>query len=469
MARALSGQADVHLEELRDRVSWLIRLRWLAIAGVLATVALVPHVVGVRLEQRPLYLTTAGLALYNVGLIVIKRWIPQITTGRMLVAFANAQITLDLIFLTALLHFAGGIENPFVVYYVFHVVIASILLSRAATYLQVGLAMALLAGVAGLEATGLLRHHHLEGLLISEQLHQSPQSVLAYLFAVGTMLSLTAFMATSITARLRARESEILRLSASLRQHAEDLERAYEALRQVEQGKSDYLHRVAHHLRSPLATVENLLAVIAEGRTGEIPARSQEMLARARARVRNMLDLARDLLTLSRSREAVMMVARRPVDIGALIAEVLRDYQGQAAEASVALDVSVEPDLLQVAGDPESLAELLDNLVSNAIKYTPAGGQVRVTAARQGDEVVLAVSDTGIGVPPEERERVFEEFYRATNARETGKEGTGLGLSIVRAIVDAHQGRIEVESDPGRGSTFRALLPASSAPRSLAT
>ena len=469
MARALSGQADVHLEELRDRVSWLIRLRWLAIAGVLATVVLVPHVVGVRLEQRPLYLTTAGLALYNVGLIVIKRWIPQITTGRMLVAFANAQITLDLIFLTALLHFAGGIENPFVVYYVFHVVIASILLSRAATYLQVGLAMALLAGVAGLEATGLLRHHHLEGLLISEQLHQSPQSVLAYLFAVGTMLSLTAFMATSITARLRARESEILRLSASLRQHAEDLERAYEALRQVEQGKSDYLHRVAHHLRSPLATVENLLAVIAEGRTGEIPARSQEMLARARARVRNMLDLARDLLTLSRSREAVMMVARRPVDIGALIAEVVGDYQGQAAEASVALDVSVEPDLLQVAGDPESLAELLDNLVSNAIKYTPAGGQVRVTAARQGDEVVLAVSDTGIGVPPEERERVFEEFYRATNARETGKEGTGLGLSIVRAIVDAHQGRIEVESDPGRGSTFRALLPASSAPRSLAT
>lgn len=111
-------------------------------------------------------------------------------------------------------------------------------------------------------------------------------------------------------------------------------------------------------------------------------------------------------------------------------------------------------------GDPESISDLLENLISNAVKYTPAGGKVRVVIDRKGDRVEISVSDTGIGIPAAEKERIFEEFYRASNARESGKEGTGLGLSIVQAIASAQGGEVSMESEVGAGTTFRVPLPA---------
>lgn len=457
-----SAAVEIHTEELRERISWLIRLRWAAAVGVVVTVYAVPKVLGVRLAQVPLHEITAALAIYNFVLWVMSRRLPFATKPVALTAFANAQIGVDLLFLTALLHYAGGIENPFVCYYVFHVVIASILLSRRATYVHVTIALGLLTSMAGLEATGHLRHYHLTRL-IGPELFRSRIYVLAILSVVGTMLYFTAFMATSITARLRRRESEVDRLSRSLQEHTTDLERAYETLSRLDKSKSDYLHRVAHHLRSPLAAVERTLAVVSEGRTGPVSGKSREMIERARERVRNALGLARDLLALSRAREMTPFVARKQVNLAEIVASVEHDLAYQAASASVSLNCSIDPLAAAIAGDPESMTELFENLVSNAVKYTPPGGQVRVAVVRKGSQVEISVADTGIGIPTEETGLVFDEFYRASNARETGKEGTGLGLSIVQAIARAHGGQVSVESEVGKGTTFRVVLPLSPA------
>ncbi len=452
--------SNVDLEELRDRISWLIRLRWVAILGVLVTAWVARRMLGVELQGFPVSLIAGILAAYNLVFWAVGRWVPRATSGPAVSYFANLQIVLDLAALTALLHFAGGIENPFICYYVFHIVIASILLSRIATYLQVTVAMALLVTMATLEAVGAIPHYHLRGFL-DERLYRSPVYVFGILFAVGTMLSFTAFMATSITSRLRRREAEITRLSDALREHAEDLSRAYEALRQLEGARSDYLHRVAHHIRSPLATLERMLAVVSEGRTGRLPDRSRDMLDRARTRVREVLELARDLLVLSRTREALPLAERKVVDVAALVREVASEFQHQASSASVSLAASCPDPVVEVVGDPDSLTELLENLVSNAIKYTPAGGDVRISLERRGDTAELSVSDRGIGIPAGEEEHIFDEFYRATNARESGKEGTGLGLSIVKAIVETHGGEMSIESEVGKGTSFRVLLPCS--------
>lgn len=456
MASALHTRVD--LEELRDRISWLIRLRWVAILGALVTIWVAPRLLRVELYEYPLRLIVAALAAYNLVFWAIGRWVPRATTGPAVSHFANLQIALDLIALTALLHFAGGIENPFVCYYVFHIVIASILLSRAATYLQAALAIGLLIAMAVLEARGALPHYHLKGLL-DETLYRRPAYVFGILFAVGTMLLFAAFMATSITSRLRRREAEIMHLSDALREHADDLSRAYEALRQLEGARTDYLHRVAHHIRSPLATLERMLAVVSEGRTGRLPERSQEMLDRARLRVRDVLDLARDLLVLSRTREALPLVDRTQVDFASSVREAEGEFRQQAASASVSLRVSIPEESVEVVGDAEALGQLLENLVSNAIKYTPEGGEVRISVEDRTDQVQLCVSDTGIGIPQAERDEIFEEFYRATNARESGKDGTGLGLSIVKAIAQTHDGEVSFESEEGKGTSFRVLLP----------
>jgi signal transduction histidine kinase len=464
---ASAVQTNVDLDELRDRISWLIRLRWLAILGVLVTIWLAPRVLGVELHTFPLYAIVTALVGYNLAFWVIGRWVPRATAGSAVSYFANLQIALDLVGLTALMHFAGGIENPFITYYVFHIVIASILLSRVATYLQVTLAIGLLVAMALLELAGAVPHYHLRGFL-DENLFRSPVYVFGTLFAIATMLYFAAFMATSITSRLRRREAEVVRLSDALREHTDDLTRAYEALRQLEGARTDYLHRVAHHIRSPLATLERMLAVVSEGRTGRLPERSQEMLDRARVRLREVLDLARDLLVLSRTREALPMVDRSQVDFAAIVREVESDFRPQAGSASVSLAVSLPEGPVEIVGDESALTELLENLISNALKYTPAGGEVRVSIAPRGNRLEVCVSDTGIGIPAAEQDEIFEEFYRATNARESGKDGTGLGLSIVKAIAETHGGDVSFESEEGQGTSFRVWLPRRGA-RALST
>ena len=448
---------DLHTEELRDRIAWLIRLRWLAAAGVAFVVWAAPRAAEVHLAQGPLYALTAALAVYNLVLWSLARRLREMVTGRGVAWFATVQVSIDLVFLTALLHFAGGIENPFVCYYVFHIVIASILLARNIAYFQVALAIGLLTGLVSLEASGALPHYHL-GLYLGD-LYRIPHYTAAMLFVTGTMLYFTAFMATSITARLRERESQIMDLSASLRARAEELEQAYQALRQLEEEKSEYMLRAAHHLRTPLAAAESMLAVVAEGRTGPVSEKSMEMVQRSRERLRNMLDLARDLLVLSRAREGTTAAKREPVDLARLLAAMEGDFGRQAAEASISLEVSAEAGLHPIAGVPESLAELLENLISNAIKYTRAGGKVTASLRKADDGVELQVSDTGIGIPQEEQVSIFEDFYRASNARTATKDGTGLGLSIVKAIAAAHGAEVQLESEPGRGTTFRVRFP----------
>ena len=453
-----AGPHKVDLEELRDRISWLIRLRWAAIAGVLVTIWVARRLLGVELHTGPLLVVVGALAADNLVFWGIGRWVAAAATGAGVSYFANLQIALDLLALTALIHFSGGIENPFLCYYVFHIVIASILLSRAATYLQVTLAIALLTAMTSLEAAGVLRHYHLGGYIPAE-FFQSRVYMFGVLFAIGTMLYFTAFMATSITSRLRRREGEIVRLSEALREHTEDLTQAYEALRYLEGVRSDYLHRVAHHIRSPLATVERMLAVVAEGRTGQLPERALEILERARVRIREMLALARDLLVLSRTREAPPLAQREKVDLVTVVQEVAQEFRRQAASASISLLTECPECPVEVMGDPGSLKELVENLVSNAVKYTPDGGDVRIAVELRANRAELAVSDTGIGIPEDEREEIFGEFYRAASARETGKEGTGLGLSIVKAIVEAFGGELSVESAVGKGTCFRVDLP----------
>lgn len=452
---------DVHLEELRARISWLVRLRWLATAGTAITIAVAPLFIPIRLQQRPLYAVTAGLAAYNLSLWLLLRGEPRLLHSTALPWFANLQIAFDLVFLTALLHFAGGVENPFVGYYVFHIVIASILLSRAATYSQATLAVTMLVLMAVLEAGGQMAHHALG--FLPEGLYRNPHYVFPILFSLGTMLYVTAFMASTITSRLRRRESESVRLSVSLRKHADNLEHAYAILDGLERGKSEYLYRAAHHLRSPLGAIENMLAAMSQGLTGPLSEQSHEMVERARRRVRMMLDLARDLLVLSRAREAELLAEPETVDLAALVKGLAEDYRQQATSAAIDFTTVLGDGGCKIVGDRESLTELVENLVSNAVKYTTAGGMVRVSLHRAGDRVEVCVSDSGIGIPPEEQQLVFDEFYRARNARQSGKEGTGLGLSIVRAVTRAHGGQVAVESAVGAGTTVRVQLPRASA------
>jgi signal transduction histidine kinase len=471
-------------EELVQRNRWLIRIRWLGAIGTVAAIEIAAALSG-GVPRGPLYALTAGLVLYNAILWLItrrprhspanltSRWraplarliVPRTFHGLGREAeiygaafFAMAQITIDLFFLAMLLHYAGGIENPFIYFFIFHVIIASILLSQRATWLQATIGFVLISAVAIGECLGWIPHHHLVGLRSSEGA-LDPLFVATRLGALGITVSLSVYMCSNVAVTLRRRERDIVLLTRTLVDRARELETAYRAVTESELAKSRYLRKVAHELQGPLGTVQTTLSVLLSGMVGELPQATRELAERCRRRTEELTLVTRDLLSLSRAREGRLTVQREDVRLDRLVQDVVAELEPTAAEQGVALRLEAPPVAELKAADPLGLRQLAQNLISNAIRYTPRGGRVSVRLSRNEQALRLEVEDTGIGIPVEDVEHIFDEFYRSGNARDFASQGTGLGLPIVKAIVEEHDGTISVTSRLGEGSCFTVDLP----------
>ncbi len=234
---------------------------------------------------------------------------------------------------------------------------------------------------------------------------------------------------------------------------------AYQKLEQIDRAKSQFVLTVTHELRSPVATVQSLLRVIASGYAGEISEKQKELIARAERRAVVLQQLIDDLLDLAAGKAEHLAESPHPVVINPLVDKVVNQLRPVADEKAQELRVGVAAEALTVVATAEGIERILVNLVGNAIKYTPRGGRVEVVLERLDGEARLTVRDTGIGIPQEAQAHLFEEFFRAENAKAVEREGTGLGLSIVKSLVDRYGGRIGVESAVGKGTTFTVFLP----------
>lgn len=231
------------------------------------------------------------------------------------------------------------------------------------------------------------------------------------------------------------------------------------AWRRLDELKSQFVSTVAHEIASPLASVLGQLQNLAQGLAGPLNPDQRQILDRARARLEGIVGLSRDLLDLSRI-EAGHRAEPALVDLAPLMAEAM-DMLGPQAEAKlIKLRLTQNGELGPVLGVAGELSQVIVNLLSNAIKYTPAQGSVELVAGATGGEAVMEFKDTGFGIAAEELPHIFKRFYRIRDAQTRQIVGTGLGLPIVKRLVEAHGGRIEVESQPGRGSVFRVILPA---------
>ncbi len=266
-------------------------------------------------------------------------------------------------------------------------------------------------------------------------------------------------MATSITGRLREREKEIIDLTEKLGLKAKELEEAYNHLAELERLKSEHLGKVSFEIKPPLATIQTSLKTLLDGPESENPTAWKTLIRRAEGQSQRLLNLANDLLVLSRARDARLFTERKPVNLLEIVQRVVNSYKAKAESKSItiATEFVEQPPCLYV--DPEALEQVVANLVSNAVTYTLEGGRVEVKADGVGNAARLVVKDTGIGIAAPDLPKVFNEFYRAENARRFNEEGTGLGLSIVRDIVETLGGQIDVDSHVGLGTTFTVILP----------
>jgi PAS domain S-box-containing protein len=229
-------------------------------------------------------------------------------------------------------------------------------------------------------------------------------------------------------------------------------------LKEVDRVRNEVVHTISHDLRSPLTSVIGYTELIA--RAGSLNENQQDFLKRIQEGVQHITTLINDLLELG-SIEAGLDTRREWVQMDGLFRYTLDMLQGQIKTKHIKVETDIAPSLPALRANPVRLRQVLDNVVGNAIKYSEKDSEVKVSIHAEGDQIILQVSDNGPGIPIQDQPHIFDKFYRGRNTVDK-QEGSGLGLAIVKSIVDAHQGRIWVESNLGQGSTFFIVLPTNS-------
>jgi len=218
----------------------------------------------------------------------------------------------------------------------------------------------------------------------------------------------------------------------------------------------NFISIVSHEISSPLALVNQNIQILIEGLLGELPDRQKDFLSAANKKLVGLLSLVTDWQRIVSISSQKIAGSRRPVKLAEIFIGLRDDVKNLLNDRKVSLTIDIPEDLPEIYGDRERLKEVFVNLLSNSIKYNLEHGSVKITVKENGSSLAISVSDTGIGIDPEHIPHIFNEFYRAGGE---GYSGAGLGLFIVKKIVEAHSGKIEVISQPGKGSTFIVFLP----------
>jgi signal transduction histidine kinase len=238
----------------------------------------------------------------------------------------------------------------------------------------------------------------------------------------------------------------------------QELERLYKQLDAANRHKSEFLANMSHELRTPLNAIIGFSEVLKERMFGALNEKQTEYVADIHASGRHLLSLINDILDLSKVEAGRMELALAPFDLPSAISDAFTLVHERAARHDIALEIEIDARLGRFTGDERKFKQILMNLLSNALKFTPAGGRVSLMAAPLDDGIEVSVADTGIGIAPEDQELIFEEFRQVQSDEASRREGTGLGLALTRRLVELHGGHIQVQSELGKGSTFTFTL-----------
>ncbi|MHC4586771.1 MAG: sensor histidine kinase [Planctomycetota bacterium] len=431
---------------LLKRAYWLIKLRWIAIVCVGAAIYVSSNFLEIELQDAALYSIAILLALYNLAVLLLLNHfakkgneIPHVAVKKII----NVQISADLLILTLLLHFSGGIENPFVFYFIFHMIIASILLSLWDSYLQATFAVLVFGLLILLEYLQLIPHYCLRGF-VPNCLHRNKLYILGTFFVFATALYLAVYMASYISVRLKRTEQAYIQANT--------------LLQKKDQIKDEYVLRVSHDIKSHLATIQSCLGMVVNKVVGPLDEQKSEFVNRAYTRTIKLTKFVKTLLKLTQMR----LNNKLEIDVFPLrdtVHNAVAAVRSKAEDKLITLHCDVDSSVDTISGNQFSIEEVFTNLLLNAIRYTQEKGTVTIGAKNGMDCVVIEIADTGIGIPADELDDVFDEFFRARNARKSQKDGTGLGLSIAKYIVERHGGKIWIDSIEDTGTKFWITLP----------
>ena len=440
-------------EAVRRRNLWSIKLRYgvviaLSVVLIFSTVILKINFTTIQLIAG--CAITASILIYNIILHRLRKYIKLDVSKFNPIYLSLLQMILDLVSLLLLVYFTGGIESPLYILFVFHMIVGSLILPGAIVYTLAGIFVTLFVLTIVLEFLGFLPHHQIIGLF-EVKLYSNINFILASLTTFTFMIFVSVYLANGIARQLYRREK--------------DLVQSIEKINVAEKEKQRYIMGIVHELKTPIVAVASYIDLILQKFLGPIDEMVEEKLLRAKNRTDEGIQMINDVLNVSKL-NLYDKFDEEEVDIKGLISGVIMRRKAYAESHLIKMKFYDErKNVDKIKGDKFLLDIAISNLVGNAIKYGVDGGIVEITLKSEGNNLVVEVCDDGVGIPEDEKPKIFKDFYRAMNVKRISTEGSGLGLSVVKKIIDRHDGFIKVKS-PSRlakigqpGSCFTIRLP----------
>jgi signal transduction histidine kinase len=365
---------------------------------------------------------------------------------------AFVQIVCDLLTLLALVYVTGLLESPFSLFFVFHAIIASMILpGRIVTGIFITLLL-IFSILVILVNSGAVPYFDI--LAGDAQETMSIPKTIVHLFAFWLMLLMSVKFSNNLASAHFMREQE--------------LNEALKKIETAELEKQNYVMAVVHEIKSPIAAISSYLNILLGGITGELSEKVKDILKKSKARADDAIVLTNDILDVSRVK-LLEQIKKEQVYLEKIVMQTFESMRSKVELKNISLEFEEMSDQCrQVFADKRLMELVISNIISNAVKYTPEGGKVLVQLNESDENINIAVSDTGIGIPPDEMKNIYSEFYRASNAKKSNVEGTGLGLATVKRAVEKHGGTIHIIS-PGNladnnnpGTTVFVSIPVNS-------
>ncbi len=437
-----------------SRFAWLIASRWLFVAALLTGPPLLHLLMPMHVAWQPFVITALMLGMVNLGWQVYWSHLTELDPAHLMEDLRNmllVQIVHDWLALLACIHYSGGVDSPLVLFFILHLAMAQLALDRKQGWLATALAIGSLGVLLMSEALDLIPPVSIPGL--TSELHQTSGFYVANVLVwQALVLILLTVMLQGVMYQLRRREEAVLRTRGRL-------EKANRRITQQSEERVRLLHAMAHELRSPIAAAITMIKVLVMTHGDKLPPEAQHPLDRVQTRLEGLTGLINELLELAESRKPKGNEAQR-LDLVNLLKEMLEEHQAQAAERDIQLKLDAPAGEAALFADQHALRRVIENFLSNAIKYNRDGRSVELRVSRAGDDWRIDFSDEGIGIAPDQIQRLFSEFYRTPQSRKHTTAGTGLGLAITRDLIERMGGHVEVRSELDVGSTFSLYLPA---------
>ncbi len=436
---SLSESAD-----LNRIIGWFISLRWTACLFVFVTLIIACLKLNYQFPYNILFPLNGLLFLINLIFTVYhyRIKVQNLSRKEMSILF-NVQVCCDYVLLFLVLYFTGFLENPFSYFFVFHIMLTSFLFPSAAVFVYVATLLAFLILTFSAEYFSVIPHFPLNSVTYDPVgYHES-----AFVKAIGlcSTLVVSAYLITSIKSRVEERGK---RIEVELN-HYKDLDKT----------KSNFILQVTHELRGPLAALSGYHEMILKGITGGVNEKTHETLQKADHRTENLLTIIDEMIDFAYMKsDEKAQYTKISIKLREVIGYNIDLFSARAMQKNIQIVSNCPKDLI-VWANRDLLNIILSNLISNAIKYSSTGAMIAVNATAENGEIHLYVKDNGMGIEPDELEKIFEEFYRTRRARKIERDGTGLGLSIVQRAVESLDGKITVYSEVGKGSAFHIFLP----------